>query len=144
MGPFSLADTLGLPWDVVHAEAHRLEHATSDIVAERLAAFLEHPETCPHGFPVPGPGGEMAEVEGVYLSALESGSRGRFLRVIHETAPLLAHLKALGLVPGAEIEVRGVDPFDGALLAVIDGRQAALGRTVADNVIVEVIEEGDR
>ena len=38
-----LTEVLGLPWDEVHVEAHRLEHATSDRVAERLAAFLRQP-----------------------------------------------------------------------------------------------------
>jgi DtxR family Mn-dependent transcriptional regulator len=48
-----LARVLGLPRDQVHAEAHRLEHATSDVVTERLAAFLGQPETDPHGQPIP-------------------------------------------------------------------------------------------
>jgi DtxR family Mn-dependent transcriptional regulator len=48
-----LIDVLDLAHDQSHVEAHRLEHATSDEVAERLAAFLGHPETDPHGQPIP-------------------------------------------------------------------------------------------
>ena len=43
-----------LPWAKLHQEAHNLEHAIS---AEAEAALLEelgHPQTCPHGNPLPG------------------------------------------------------------------------------------------
>lgn len=139
-----LADVLGLPWDVVHTEAHRLEHATSDEVAERLAAVLDNPETCPHGLPVPGPDGELTPRSGVLLSELEPGSRGVVIRVIRETAPLLSHLEKLGLTLGAVVEVRSRDPFDGAMLAAVRGVERAFGRTVTETVVVERLQGGDR
>ncbi|MBM4118826.1 metal-dependent transcriptional regulator [bacterium] len=48
-----LVGTLGLPADRVHAEAHRLEHALSDEVVERLDHWLGRPERDPHGSPIP-------------------------------------------------------------------------------------------
>jgi len=60
-----LVDTLGMPADKVHVEAHRLEHALSDEVVDRLDAWLGRPTTDPHGQPIPGPtdleGDEPAE-----------------------------------------------------------------------------------
>lgn len=50
-----LHDTLGVPKDKVHAEAERLEHSMSDDVIKRLAAFLDHPTTDPHGTPIKTP-----------------------------------------------------------------------------------------
>lgn len=47
-------DLLGLKWYDAHEEAHQLEHAISDAVAERISAVLNHPQTCPHGNPIPG------------------------------------------------------------------------------------------
>ena len=44
-----LHQTLGLPTELIHAEAERLEHAFSDTTTEKLAAFLNHPTHDPHG-----------------------------------------------------------------------------------------------
>jgi DtxR family Mn-dependent transcriptional regulator len=48
-----LNEILKIPKDQVHEEAHRLEHACSDEVIKRLAAFLHHPTTDPHGSKIP-------------------------------------------------------------------------------------------
>src|SRR5436309_16032692 len=52
-----LTDILGLDWIEAHEEAHRLEHALSPRVEDRLAAILGMPSTCPHGNPIPGMAG---------------------------------------------------------------------------------------
>src|SRR5438067_8483656 len=49
-----LTDTLGLNWTDAHEEAHRLEHALSPRVEDRLAELLGMPSTCPHGKPIRG------------------------------------------------------------------------------------------
>lgn len=48
-----LTDTLGFSPEGAHDEAERLEHVISEEFEERLAAFLNHPTTCPHGSPIP-------------------------------------------------------------------------------------------
>lgn len=48
-----LATVLGMPWDRVHAEAERLEHAASDDLVDRMAAALGEPAVDPHGAPIP-------------------------------------------------------------------------------------------
>ncbi|MCA9362768.1 metal-dependent transcriptional regulator [Candidatus Kaiserbacteria bacterium] len=48
-----LNETLGLPKSKVHEEAHRLEHAVSDEVIKRLAKYIGHPDTDPHGSKIP-------------------------------------------------------------------------------------------
>ena len=52
-----LTDTLGFAPAAAHDEAERLEHVISEEFEERLAAFLNHPTTCPHGSPIPNPDG---------------------------------------------------------------------------------------
>jgi len=49
-----LVDVLGVPADRVHVEAHRLEHAMSEDVVERLDRWLGRPSHDPHGTPIPG------------------------------------------------------------------------------------------
>ncbi|MDR7391569.1 MAG: metal-dependent transcriptional regulator [Armatimonadota bacterium] len=44
---------LGLDPSEVHEEADRLEHALSDSLERRLDELLGHPDTDPHGEPIP-------------------------------------------------------------------------------------------
>ena len=55
-----LLEHLGYPWEEVHGEAERLEHAVSDAFTERLAELLGHPARDPHGDPIPGADGTLA------------------------------------------------------------------------------------
>ena len=50
-----LVEVLGMSADAVHAEAHRLEHAISDEVVDRLDLWLGRPARDPHGQPIPAP-----------------------------------------------------------------------------------------
>lgn len=50
-----LVQVLEMPVDSVHAEAHRLEHAISDEVLDRLDRWLGRPEVDPHGTAIPRP-----------------------------------------------------------------------------------------
>ena len=48
-------EALGLPWDEVHEEAERLEHALSDQLEARIDRALGFPTRDPHGDPIPTP-----------------------------------------------------------------------------------------
>jgi len=50
-----LMRTLDMNWDEVHDEAEHLEHAVSDLLVERIDAFLGRPVVDPHGDPIPPP-----------------------------------------------------------------------------------------
>ena len=50
-----LVRVLKMDWKEVHEEAEALEHAISDRVLLRIDAILGHPETDPHGDPIPSP-----------------------------------------------------------------------------------------
>src|SRR2546423_1431434 len=68
-----LTDTLGLNWTDAHEEAHRLEHALSPRVEDRLAELLGMPSTCPHGNPIPGMA-KPPRVEPCPLAQAEEGT----------------------------------------------------------------------
>jgi len=64
-----LTDELGLDWATANEEAHRLEHAVSPVVEERIAASMGYPDTCPHGNPIrPLTDEERAKFEGMINS----------------------------------------------------------------------------
>ena len=46
-------DTFGLEAGLLDANACRIEHTLGFEVTEKLCKFLKHPETCPHGSPIP-------------------------------------------------------------------------------------------
>lgn len=48
-----LAEVLHYPLSAVHDEAERLEHYISDELEFRVYELLGHPQTCPHGSPIP-------------------------------------------------------------------------------------------
>ena len=131
-----LADVLGISWDQVHKEACQLEHATSSLVEEKLAQFLNEPETCPHGHPVAGADCCCEDEEGFPLSEMEPGQRAVVLRVTEHDADLLRYLAELELRPQAIIEIEEVAPFDGPLTVRIGGCHRVIGRRVASQIAV--------
>lgn len=57
-----LYEKLNFKWDEVHAEADRLEHASSDLLVERLSEFLDYPKYDPHGGLIPNADGTVDEI----------------------------------------------------------------------------------
>src|SRR5206468_8449507 len=98
-----LTDVLGVPWDEVHEEAERLEHAMSPVLEERMLAAIGDARTCPHGHPIAA----GAREEGVLLADVEPGADVRVLRFENEAEDLLHYLKRSGLEPGLEGRLAG-------------------------------------
>ncbi|MBA3727404.1 MAG: metal-dependent transcriptional regulator [Armatimonadetes bacterium] len=48
-----LMDHLGFAENEVHDQAERLEHHISEDFEDRIDKLMGHPETCPHGKPIP-------------------------------------------------------------------------------------------
>ena len=125
-----LTDVLGIPWDEVHEEAERLEHAMSPVLEERMRAAIGNAKTCPHGHPINV--GERSV--GVPLGDVELGASVRVLRFENEAEELLHYLKAAGIEPGMEGTVTERD--DERVVVEADGRRCELSRSVAETVAV--------
>ena len=93
-----LTDVLGIPWDEVHEEAERLEHAMSPVLEERMLAAIGDAKTCPHGHPIV----EGAREQGVLLADVEPGASVHVLRFENEAEEILHYLRAAGMDPGLE------------------------------------------
>lgn len=129
-------DILGLPWDRVHEEAMRLEHALTPEAEARLATLLNHPKTCPHGGPIPAADGSLCVPAARALVQAPAGARVRIQQIVEEEASFLRYLASLGLLPGAEVRVEEVAPFGGPLLVRVGEARYALGRDVAAKLLV--------
>jgi DtxR family transcriptional regulator, iron-dependent repressor len=125
-----LTDVLGIPWDEVHEEAERLEHAMSPVLEERMKAAIGDAKTCPHGHPIVA----GARIEGVPLADVEPGATVRILRLENEAEDLLHYLKEVGLDPGLEGTMAAGDDEEVALQA--GGREIRVLRSVAETVSV--------
>ena len=125
-----LTDVLGVPWDEVHEEAERLEHAMSPVLEERMLAAIGDAKTCPHGHPII----EGMREEGALLADVEPGASVQVLRLENEAEDLLHYLKDQGLEPGLSATVREDDGDDVVLDA--GGHEVRVLRTVAETVSV--------
>ena len=91
-----LTDVLNIPWDEVHEEAERIEHAMSPVLEERMRAAIGDATTCPHGHPIV----EGIRERGSLLADVEIGADVVVLRFENEAEELLHYLKDAGLQPG--------------------------------------------
>lgn len=133
-----LHDILGLPWDKVHAEAERLEHAISEDVEEAIARKLGYPLFDPHGDPIPGKDGVKAKVNDTVLTRLPVDQAARLTRVRTQDGDRLRYLGDLGLYPGTSITVTERAPFNGPLTIDVQGEHRALAFDLAELLYVVV------
>jgi DtxR family Mn-dependent transcriptional regulator len=132
-----LATVLGYPWDRVHEEAERLEHAVSDELVDRMARALGDPAVDPHGAPIPTREGRVDETVHGSLADLAVGDRARVVRVTDEDGAMLRYLDDLGIHPGTCVILVGREPFDGPLTVLVGDTRRALGSTLARQLLVE-------
>jgi DtxR family Mn-dependent transcriptional regulator len=126
-----LAETLGMGWDQVHAEAEVLEHVLSEELEEVIAVKLGNPTLDPHGDPIPTRELAVADVESRSLYDLEPGDKGTLVRVSDSDPEMLRFLEARGIAPGAAFELIDKQPFDGPLFVRFGNDVHALGATLA-------------
>ncbi len=131
-----LAEALGYPWDRVHQEAERLEHAASDELVDRMAATIGEPEVDPHGAPIPTRDGAVDETEYRSLAELSVGKSGSVVRVADEDPEMLRYLGELAIVPGKRVTVKARAPYDGPITLSIGRQELSIGPALAAQVLV--------
>jgi DtxR family Mn-dependent transcriptional regulator len=125
-----LTDVLGVPWDDVHEEAGRLEHAMSPTLEERMLAAIGDAQTCPHGHPFV----EGIREPGVPLADVSEGASVVVLRFENEAEDLLHYLKDQGMRPGLAGTL--ASSGDEEVVLASDDGEHALTRSVAETVAV--------
>lgn len=118
-----LVDLLGYAWWKTHEEAERLEHAMTNEMEERIDRALGHPQTCPHGNPMPG----VTPPPSRRLDEVGPGDAATVLRIPdqfeHEPG-LLQYLDSVGIRPGVGVRVLAATPD--LLRIEIDGREQSI------------------
>lgn len=127
-----------LPWSKLHSEAHHLEHAISSMTETALLEQLGHPQTCPHGNPLPGH--ESAVAAWVPLTGIPVGNTV-IIRRIHElaeeNAELLGYLETKRITPGTRGTVTEILPFNQTITVEVEGQPVMLGNAAARYIFVE-------
>lgn len=138
-----LVRTLNLTWDQVHDEAEHLEHAVSEGLINRIDEFLGHPETDPHGDPIPAADGAMRGAGRTILplDRTEAGHRLRIVRVLNQNAPFLRFLSENGLTPGIEVLVLQRSLEAGTVELLAGTRPVTLGVIAAGQILGEPLSD---
>ncbi|HEX6989717.1 MAG TPA: metal-dependent transcriptional regulator, partial [Bacillota bacterium] len=129
-----LTDAGGRPWDLVHDEAHGLEHYTSPQVTEELAARLGHPAHDPHGAPIPSAEGTLPEPADKPLTEVETGAAVRVSRIDDENPRVLRTLARLGIGPGTVLTP--LPGSNGRVAVRVDGEEFEIDGETARGIRV--------
>ena len=143
-----LTDVIGLPWELVHAEACRWEHVMSEAVERRLLELLGNPTESPYGNPIPGLS-ELGAVESeefmqnvVSLDSVVTGGPGARVRIrriseeVQKDEVLMAALRRVGALPDNDVVVSN-GPV--GVLVGAGGETAEIDHEVAAHVFVRPV-----
>ncbi|MGH2355689.1 MAG: metal-dependent transcriptional regulator [Chloroflexota bacterium] len=120
-----------------HEAAERFEPGFTPVLLDRLYESLGHPDTCPHGNPIPDQDGHVQiDHNGVYLNQVQAGDLvvvGRITEEAEVDFDLLTYLERNGVGPNVRLTILAVDRMSDAVTAETDkGREIRLeGRSAA-------------
>lgn len=134
-----LIEVLGVEPKIAEKDACLMEHVVSPVTMKRLVDFLEESgklegvrEECRKG------GGTVNQVNITALNKLPVGSRGKVIRIAAKGS-LRRRILDMGIVPGAEIIVKGRAPLGDPIEIAVKGYNLTLRNQEASNVFVEAI-----
>lgn len=136
-----LVKTLELSWDEVHDEAENMEHAVSDLLVDKIDAYLGNPTTDPHGDPIPAADGTVKQASRRSLASCTVGETFRVARVIDQSPEFLRYLSDEGLPLGCEGKVLANRSESAMMTLIVDGKETSLALQAAENLMVERVEQ---
>ncbi|HAB96671.1 MAG TPA: Cro/Cl family transcriptional regulator, partial [Enterococcus sp.] len=125
-----LVEHLHYSWNEVHDDAEVLEHVTSETLASRLEAYLDHPRYCPHGGMIPEQGELIHEGEKNTMSSYPVGTKIRIARVLDERE-LLDYLVSIQLNIHEEYEIIDAAAYEGPITIKNDTKEIAVSYKAA-------------
>lgn len=129
-----LVNHLRMSLEEADAQACRMEHITSEDVANRLDLFLGEPAVCLHGHPIPKPGALVQAQMAFPLTKLQVQDRA-IIQVLPENPTTRTFLINEGLTPGAVVFLFGIGA-QGDVLVSIGNNQVYLSHSIASQVNV--------
>lgn len=132
-----LVNMAGYPIDEVYDEACKLEHVISERLTNSLEKLLGFPESDPHGYPIPSHDGHIVDTHYRTLNDFGPGEQAIIKRVDALQQDKLSYLRELGLLPGTQVLITGVEPFDGPIMLDVGGRTVPIAPSLAQEIEAE-------
>ena len=130
-----LVRNLGIPLQNAEIIACDFEHYASKEVIERLDEFLDYPEFCYHGKPIPRQLNEKNRLDETFsLLDLKIGTDAVVIE-INTDAALQSFLVNEGVHPGVRLSIIGIGN-DGDYLLECVGRRVHISKKIAKDIIV--------
>jgi DtxR family Mn-dependent transcriptional regulator len=134
---YFLVEKLQFGWDEVHEVAEELEHISSKKLIDRMDAFLNFPQTDPHGDPIPDGHGKFNAVPQQILLDVPLNKPARVSGIASQTTEMLELLRHKHISIGTRIEIKKKFPFDNSLELKIRNQQVIMiSEQVAKNILV--------
>lgn len=134
-----LKEELGYSLEKVHEEACRLEHHVSEEFVRRIDEKLGSPEFSPLGNPIPNKHGLIVESDAEPLANFNPGETLVIRRLSDADKKMLAYFEENNLLPGVELKITQIAPFNGPVTVTVDGENKILGNEIAKNIFVEAV-----
>ncbi|MDM8527465.1 metal-dependent transcriptional regulator [Anaerolineales bacterium HSG24] len=131
-----LVDQLQFGWHEAHDQADVLQKGINQILEDRIDRLMGHPETCPHGNPIPTKSGVMPLLGDKPLNVIPPGTAGKISRVRERHEDKLQYMESIGLVPRASFELISRAPFDGPLRLKLGQNEQVIGHELASSIWV--------
>jgi DtxR family Mn-dependent transcriptional regulator len=154
-----LHDILKLKDHFLHDQACEMEHTLSDDAERALCQILEHPDKCPGDSVIPACDLKFTTCEEcmqrqeeevnevgkrhenlIPIMELEKQQKGK-VSFIRGDYKVIRRLLDMGITIGASISVIKIAPLSGPVEVAIRGSKLAIGRDIACNVFVELIQD---
>jgi DtxR family Mn-dependent transcriptional regulator len=153
-----LHDILKLKDHFVHEQACEMEHSLSDEAERAMCHVLEHPDKCPGDSVIPACDLKFTTCEEcikrkeeevnevgkrnenlIPIMELKDHQKGK-VSFIRGDYKVIRRLLDMGITIGAFISVIKIAPLSGPVEVAIRGSKLAIGRDIACNVFVELVE----
>lgn len=133
-----LVQVMGMRWDEVHDDAEQLEHVVSDRLIERIDEMLGRPSHDPHGDPIPGPDGAIAQRHLDSLLTCPINTALKVTRIADQDPAFLRFIEQNDLKPGQPVQVEARDAAADAVLLRGRDRRLTIGARAASKLLVDV------
>lgn len=134
-----LVKVLKFKWDEVHEVAEQLEHVRSEKLTRHIDKALGYPKFDPHGDPIPDRNGNfiLPKEKAFLLSSAKEGKKYAVTGVVDHSISFLQLLDKSGVVLGATIQVKDIQPYDKSLSILLNNKkQLYISNQIAKNILV--------
>lgn len=134
-----VVDVLGVELHQSHEEAHRLEHAISPLLEEKIRQKLGNPKTSPFGDPIPG-SGHVVSKGSIPLSQAQQGQEYTIARIPEDDQTLLEYLVPFRFIPGQSVTLTEAAAYRGVIKLECKGAEVIVGYEVAERIWVRSVD----